>query len=373
MTIRSLSLSTLFWCYTENHSRYMSYKFSILVTVSQFYICSQLRRGSLWLSWSRATSSGPRGYTVATGGWPRCRHGNRISPRVMGNRSRVATVREDAAVLDARTSPNCASNCCTRRLAVANSPSAWAICCKCPKVACSCSRRRRSCRRPISPSISSSSWSGDGASVEDVARAGVGTVEAVVEAAVIPAGCPHTSTSKTSLRNPWASQVVSAPTTGCSTIVPLMMASTWVWRLDFREKGRAPSGRPRGSTGAGTAPGSRNWLFPLNSASGGRAASCMAWTLVRWCALRQWPCRSCSSRSRVRHFGTGHWYRTMELSWKYRQWTSSFAGQPVKTHPGTGHCTLARLDSPPAWSALVVVPSICNQLKKTCTRLCQTS
>ena len=334
MTISSLSLSTLFWCYTENHSRYMSYIFSILVTVSQFFICSQLRRGSLWLSWSRATSSGLRGYTVATGGWPRCRHGNRISPRVMGNLSRVATVREDAAVVDART-------------------------------ACSCSRRRRSCRRPISPSMHSSSWSGDGVSVEDVTRAGVGTVEAVVEATVIPAGCPNTSTSKTSSRNPWASQVVSAPTTGCSTIVPLMMASTCVWRLGFRENGRAPSGRPRGPTGAGTAPGCRNWLFPLSLASGGRAASCMAWTLVRWCAFLQCPSRSCSSCSRVQHFGTGHWYRTTELSWMYCQWTSSCAWQPVNTHPGTRHCTLGRLESPPASSVLVVVPSICNQLKNS--------
>ena len=121
----------------------------------------------------------------------------------------------------------------------------------------------------------------------------------------------------------------------------------------------------KGPTGAGTAPGWRNWLFPLSSASGGRAASCMAWTLLRWCALLQCPSRSCSSRSRVRHFKTGHWYRTTELSWMYRQWTSSCAWQPVNTHPGTGHCTLARLESPPASSALVVVPSICNQLKNS--------
>ena len=117
-------------------------------------------------------------------------------------------VLEETAVAEDCTCPNCSSNCWTRLLAAASSFSARSIRCRCPRVACSCSPLRHSCKCPISPSITSSSWSGEGAAASMVSGTPwtsiAAAIEAVVEAAVIHAVCPHTSTSKMSSRNPGA-------------------------------------------------------------------------------------------------------------------------------------------------------------------------
>ena len=233
------------WCYCTACATIYIYIY--------IYMGSQLKRGSLWPSWSRVTSAGVRPYTVAIGVLPRGRQGYKMSPRVMGNFSRVATVFEHVAVAETRVCPSCCSSHWTRCLAAASSSSARAIRCKCPRVACSCSCLCRSCRRPISPSIFSNSWSRD--RLADCSREEVWVTEEGGVAAGTSLGGDEgfsasgtveaASTSKRSSNDTGISPDRSEPIDIRWLIIPATITATLVCSLGFCANESPPAGGTR--------------------------------------------------------------------------------------------------------------------------------